>query len=136
MPLGLDLGKIAADVVDSIADGADDLFTSEEERKKVKLALRSRLLEHRETLASERGQSLRQETSGAWYQRAWRPFVMIVFVGVIVAHWLGVAGQHIPAEIQGQLYQTIKLGLGGYVVGRSAEKIAPSLSDALKNRSE
>ena len=95
MPLGLDLGKIAGDVIDSLADGADSLFTSEEERKKAKLALRSRLLEHREKLASERAQTLRSETSGSWYQRAWRPFVMLVFVAVIAGDWVGVAGKGI-----------------------------------------
>lgn len=134
MPLGLDLGKIAGDVIDSLADGADSLFTSKEERKKAKLALRSRLLDHREKLASERSAVIQSETSGSWYQRAWRPFVMLVFVAVIVGHWFGYAGGGIDPSIQAQLYQTIKLGLGGYVLGRSAEKIAPSLSDAIKNR--
>lgn len=134
MPSLFDVGSLASDLVSSIGDAADDLFTSEQERKKAELAIRSRLLKHRESLASERSDVIQTETSGSWYQRAWRPFVMLVFVGIIVGHWFGVAGASIPPEIQAQLYQTIKLGLGGYVLGRSAEKIAPSLSDAIKNR--
>lgn len=134
MPLGLDVGKIAGDVIDSLADGADALFTSEQERKKAKLALRSRLLDHREKLAAERSAVIQSETSGSWYQRAWRPFTMLVFVSVIVGHWFGYAGGAIDPAIQAELYQTIKLGLGGYVLGRSAEKIAPSVSSAINKQ--
>jgi len=134
MPQIVDFGKLASDLVGSIGDAADGLFTSDEERKEVELAVRDRLLEHREKLASERAQTLRSETSGSWYQRAWRPFTMLVFVGVIASHWFGFAGQNVTPEVQTYLYSIIKLGLGGYVLGRSAEKIAPSLSDAIKNR--
>jgi hypothetical protein len=134
MPLGIDLGKIAGDVVDSLADGADSLFTSEEERKRAKLALRSRLMDHKEKLASERAQTLRSETSGAWYQRAWRPLMMLLFGAVIASHWFGLAGENVTPEVQTYLYSIIKLGLGGYVLGRSAEKIAPSVSSAINSR--
>ena len=51
------------------------------------------------------------------------------------------AAANIQAEAEGmtepeylEVYGLIKIGLGGYVVGRSAEKIAPSLIGAIKNR--
>ena len=134
MPALFDVGEIAGDLIDSIGDAADGLFTSEEERKRAKLAIKSRLLEHKEKLATERAKTVRSETSGHWYQRAWRPFTMVVFVGVIVAHWFGVAGTHLDPAIQEWLYKVIQLGLGGYVFGRSAGKIAPHARDAITGR--
>jgi hypothetical protein len=84
----------------------------------------------------QRGSVLKAEVQGeSWYQRAWRPFTMVVFVGIIVAHWFGVAGTHLDPAIQEWLYKVIQLGLGGYVFGRSAEKIAPHARDAIAGRS-
>ncbi len=134
MPSLFDVGSLASDLVDSIGDAADGLFTSDEERKRAELAVRSRLLDHKEKMAAERAETIRTETQGAWYQRAWRPAMMALFGCVIAAHWWGLAGEGVTPEVQRYLYSIIKLGLGGYVVGRSAEKIAPSLSDALRNR--
>jgi hypothetical protein len=33
-----------------------------------------------------------------------------------------------------EVYSLIKIGLGGYVLGRSAEKIAPGVIGAIKSR--
>jgi hypothetical protein len=134
MPSLFNVGELASDLVDSLGNVADDLFTSDEERKKAVLAIRSRLLRHKEKLAIERAQTVRSETSGHWYQRAWRPLMMLLFGVVIASHWFGLAGQNVTPEVQAYLYRIIQLGIGGYVVGRSAEKIAPSISDAIKNR--
>jgi hypothetical protein len=132
---GLDVAEIASDLVDSIGDAADDLFTSDEERRKVEQAVRARLLDHREKLAALRSSTAQTETEGRWYQRAWRPAVMMVFAVVIVSHWFGIAGTEVTPEVQTYLYSVIKLGLGGYVLGRSGEKIAPYVRDAVRNRS-
>jgi len=142
MPSFFNIGSVVSGVVDSIGDAADDLFTSEQERKKAKrltkkieVELEEQLLEVKQQLIKQRGSVLEKEVQGeSWYQRAWRPFTMIVFVGVIVAHWFGVAGTHLDPEIQTWLYKVIQLGLGGYVFGRSAEKIAPYARDAVVNR--
>jgi hypothetical protein len=142
MPSLFDIGSVVGDVVDSIGDAADDLFTSDKERKKaerlmrkVEVRLQERLLDVKEQLVKQRGSVLKAEVEGeSWYQRAWRPFTMVIFVGVIVAHWFGVAGTHLDPAIQEWLYKVIQLGLGGYVFGRSAEKIAPHARDAIVGR--
>jgi len=144
MPSFLDIGSVVGDVVDSIGDAADQLFTSDEERKKAKRLMRKvevrleeKLLEVKQQLIQRRGDAVKAEIEGeSWYQRAWRPFTMIVFVAVIVMHWLGLAGTHLAPQIQVYLYETIKIGLGGYVIGRSAEKIAPHARDAMTGRKE
>ncbi|GAA5446165.1 hypothetical protein Misp06_04374 [Microbulbifer sp. NBRC 101763] len=58
----------------------------------------------------------------SWIQRNWRPLTMLTFVGLIVAHWLGWTAPNLGKEQALALQGVVKIGLGGYVVGRSAEK--------------
>jgi len=64
----------------------------------------------------------------SWLQRNWRPTIMLMF-GVIIANnyilfpYLSAFWSEAPMlEIPPDMWGLIKLGLGGYVVGRSAEK--------------
>ena len=59
---------------------------------------------------------------GSWIQRSWRPLTMLTFVALIVARWLGFTAPGITTEVELALFEIIKIGLGGYVVGRSVEK--------------
>jgi hypothetical protein len=70
--------------------------------------------------------------SGSWLARSWRPITMLVFVGLIVARWFGWAAPNLTDAEYLKLWDIVELGLGGYVVGRSVEKVAPSIAAALK----
>ena len=48
---------------------------------------------------------------------------MLTFVSLIVAHWLGFTAENIEEEEVIMLLEIVKIGLGGYVLGRSGEKI-------------
>jgi Na+-transporting methylmalonyl-CoA/oxaloacetate decarboxylase gamma subunit len=61
---------------------------------------------------------------GSWIQRSWRPITMLTFVALIVAKWMGFTAPGISGEVELALLDIVKIGLGGYVVGRSAEKVA------------
>jgi len=58
----------------------------------------------------------------SWLQRNWRPLTMVTFVGLIVAKWLGFTAPGISEALEMELFAIIKIGIGGYVLGRSAEK--------------
>jgi len=70
--------------------------------------------------------------SGSWLTRSWRPITMLTFTGLIVARWMGFAAPNLSQEEYLALWDIVQLGLGGYVVGRSAEKIVPAIAEALK----
>lgn len=57
----------------------------------------------------------------------WRPITMLTFVGLIVARMFGYTAEGISEAEYIELWSLVKIGLGGYVVGRSVEKTAPSL---------
>jgi hypothetical protein len=59
----------------------------------------------------------------------WRPTTMLTFVALIVAHWLGFTSENLPNEQVMALLEIVKIGLAGYVVGRSGEKIAKVWKD-------
>jgi hypothetical protein len=74
------------------------------------------------------------EATGNWLQRSWRPLMMLTFTGLIVARWLGWAAPHLDAAEYEHLWSIVQLGIGGYTIGRSVEKIAPAVADAIKGR--
>lgn len=65
-------------------------------------------------------------------QRNWRPILMLTFGALIVARWLGWSAPNLAESEVLQLWDIVQLGLGGYVIGRSAEKILPSVVQAMK----
>lgn len=69
-----------------------------------------------------------------WLASSWRPITMLTFLALIVARWMGYTAPGISEEEVLKLWDIIQLGLGGYVIGRSVEKVVPSVAEALKKR--
>ncbi len=66
--------------------------------------------------------------SDSWLARNWRPLIMTLF-GLIIANnyilspWLHALGfVSVSLPIPDRMWSLLELGLGGYVIGRSAEK--------------
>jgi hypothetical protein len=70
--------------------------------------------------------------SSNWLTAAWRPITMLVFVGLIVARVLGLTSEHVTEAEYLKLWSIVEVGLGGYVLSRSAEKIVPGIVQTLK----
>ena len=73
-----------------------------------------------------------EAASGNWLASSWRPITMLTFVGLIVARWFGWAAPNLAEAEYLKLWDIVQLGLGGYVIGRSVEKVMPSIADAMK----
>ena len=70
--------------------------------------------------------------SESWLAASWRPITMLVFTALIVARWLGWSAPGIGEAEVLKLWDIVELGLGGYVIGRSAEKIIPQVAEVFK----
>lgn len=101
----------------------DKLFPDKDEAQKFKLKL----------LEMEQAGELKELESAAqiitaeaksehWLTANWRPITMLTFVALIVAHWLGWTAPGLSEAEALSLLEIVKVGLGGYVIGRSAEK--------------
>ena len=73
-----------------------------------------------------------EAASKHWLAANWRPLTMITFVGLIVARWFGWAAPNLSEAEYLKLWSIVELGLGGYVIGRSAEKLVPQVAEILK----
>lgn len=73
-----------------------------------------------------------EAASHSWLASSWRPLVMLIFTALIVARMFGYTAANVTPPEYMELWGLVKLGLGGYIMGRSAEKIAPSLVTAIR----
>lgn len=73
-----------------------------------------------------------EASSEHWLAANWRPILMLTFGGLIVARWFGWAAPNLSEAEYLKLWSIVELGIGGYVIGRSAEKIVPTVAQALK----
>lgn len=73
-----------------------------------------------------------EAASSHWLAASWRPILMLTFGALIVARWLGWSAPGISEAEVLKLWDIVELGLGGYVIGRSAEKIIPAAAAAVK----
>lgn len=67
-----------------------------------------------------------------WLVACWRPLLMLTFGTLIVARWFGWAAPNLSEAEYIKLWDIVELGLGGYVIGRSAEKIMPGIAQVFK----
>lgn len=59
----------------------------------------------------------------SWLQRSWRPLLMCLFGVIIMNNYIIVPILSTPlVHIPPDMWDLLKLGIGGYVVGRSVEK--------------
>lgn len=82
----------------------------------------------KERLAALQKIIVAEAQSSNWLTSNWRPLTMLTFVALVVGTWLGLSPEDLPDELILELFSLIKLGLGGYVIGRSAEKIVKTVA--------
>ena len=123
------LGKIAGTVADRVfPDPATEL-----KRLELQQALQAAVLEKTSEIEQAAADVVKAEAQGqSWLQRTWRPITMLTFVALIVARWLGWSAPNLGEAEALKLWDIVELGLGGYVIGRSAEKVLPGLVESMK----
>ena len=75
------------------------------------------------TLAAQSKVIMAEANGEGYLQKNWRPITMLTFVALVVAMALGFTTDGLTPELQMKLLDIIQVGLGGYVIGRSAEKV-------------
>jgi hypothetical protein len=122
----LDILGIGAKLIDKI-------IPDKEAADKAKLELLKLDQEGKLTELKAQAQIINTEAASQhWLAANWRPLTMLIFVGLIVARWFGWAAPNLAEEEYIKLWSIVELGLGGYVIGRSVEKIVPQIAGALK----
>jgi hypothetical protein len=84
------------------------------------------------TFTAQAGIINTEAASQHWLAANWRPLLMLTFGALIVARWFGWAAPNLSEAEYLKLWSIVELGIGGYVVGRSVEKVAPAIAASLK----
>ena len=123
------LAPIIGDVIKRVIPDSDK---GAEIEREVKLSL----LEHSDSLEKIRGEIILSEAkSGSWLTSTWRPLLMMVVVAIIACNYLLFPiirifyPEMIALELPVELWNLLTVGVGGYVVGRSGEKMIDSWSN-------
>ena len=113
------IGTIGGKVLDIVVDVVED----KDEANRLKFQIQRQLIETKSSELEAQAKIVLAEAQGSWLQRNWRPLLMVVFAGLVVAHWFGFTASNIPESVQNSLLNIVMVGVGGYVMGRSAEKV-------------
>ena len=135
-----DIFKPASDII-------DELNTSEEEKLKLRnelvrlqnqvtekqLELMSKQIDlDRQVIESQTKMMIAESQSDSWLAKNWRPITMLTFLGLIVLYSLGwIQLQEYFAK---EFMLLVQIGLGGYVIGRSAEKALPAIAKSISKK--
>ena len=113
----------------------DKILPDKEAKDKAKAALMEQLLMQEHELKKAAADTIKAEAASShWLAANWRPITMLIFVGLITARWFGYAAPNLSEAEYIKLWDIVELGLGGYMIGRTAEKIMPSVVDAMKKK--
>ena len=78
------------------------------------------------------------EAKAGWFASSWRPLLMYVMIFILIINYIiapmvkAVFGVSIGFELPTDVFTLLQIGLGGYVVGRSAESVARTMANKPK----
>ena len=128
--------KPAMEAIDAVHTSTDEKLARKAELLNIQIAFLAQGIQYEQQRLKEQAAIVAAEAkSEHWLTATWRPITMLTFVALLVATWLGWT-KDIPLALQLELMSIVKIGLGGYVVGRSVEKVVPPLVESFKKREE
>lgn len=118
-----------------IKAGIERIWPDPSEQIKAQVSELQKLIDLEMAKLDAQAKIIVSESEGSsWLQRSWRPITMLTFLFLVVGHFFGLEGPNFTPDDSMHLFSLIELGLGGYVIGRSVEKIAPSIADAMRKK--
>lgn len=125
------LGKVIEQGLDVVDQFVEDKDRANEIKAAIKKQVENNAHEEHQALIREQGRIVAAEVQGeSWLQRNWRPLLMLVVIVIIANNYILVPylkalfPQHVHVlELPSGLWALLNVGVGGYVAGRSGEKI-------------
>lgn len=119
-------------VLPAVTQVIDRLFPDAESRAKAQAEVQAALVAKEAELQRAVIDVVKAEAqSEHWLAASWRPLLMLTFGAIIVARFLGFTAPGISEAELVRLWSILEIGIGGYVIGRSAEKIVPQVAGVL-----
>ena len=116
-------------MVSGITGLAGKFIQDKDLKTKLESAIKEKMLEHEVQFVSYQRDIITAEAkSQSSLARNWRPITMLVFVLIIANNYLVYpyiqlfGGTAVQLPIPPDMWDLLKLGIGGYIAGRSVEK--------------
>ena len=120
--------KPISDVIDHVLPSGDAKIALQSKVLEGQIQAAGAMMDYEKQLLDGQTKIITAEAQGSsWIQRNWRPITMLTFLGLVVCDSFG--WLHNP--LAPQAWTLLQIGLGGYVAGRSIEKVAPSITQAI-----
>ena len=102
---------------------------------KLKADLQTQMLQSHTQELTAAARVIEAEAKAGWFASSWRPLLMYVLIFILI--WNYVLGPvilfffkaSITIDLPGDVWTLLQIGLGGYVVGRSAESVARTIAN-------
>ena len=125
--------KPAMEMIDNVHTSTEEKLQQKAQLLELQTAFLADALKYEEEQLRMRANIIMAETkSDSWLTRSWRPITMLVFLGLVVGDSLGLLASPLAPEA----WTLLQLGIGGYIVGRSAQGVAKSVTTVMKKKED
>jgi hypothetical protein len=135
---------ILGDIIASIGSIIEKAVPDADAKAKLQAEITSELIKYNTEIAQAQASIIIAEAKGqSWMQRNWRPTLMMVLVTVVANNYIlfPLFNVFFPEyvkvlELPDGLWDLMFIGVGGYIAGRSGEKIIANSKWAKNNGAE
>lgn len=139
-PIGDLIDKVGV-VVDRFVTTGDDKLKAQFELVKLERDFQMQVMQLDQQWAATQADVIKSEAnSQSWLARNWRPILMLVFTYIVAHNFVfapvlsAFTTKIQPVPLPPEMWDLLKIGMGGYIVGRSVEKIAPHVTEIVTNK--
>jgi hypothetical protein len=127
--MGFGIKDIIKGAIEPVTGLINNMHTSDEEKRKIQLAMDQLVNTVTTQLINAQGNIIKAEAeSEHWLTSTWRPITALVFVAIIANNYIiapytgAFFGTSVTLEIPPEMWELLKIMIGGYVVSRGVEK--------------
>lgn len=128
----MNFGAIIPMLTGAVGRAVDNLIPDKAKAAELQASITTELIKSGNVELQGAVDIIRAEAQGeSWLQRNWRPILMLTIVAIIANNYLikpyitALFGVELPTlDLPTRLWDLMTLGVGGYVTGRSLEKVA------------
>ena len=119
--------KPAAELVDSLHTSDEERLDAKSRLLDVQAAAMQQVFAYEGSILESQARIVNSEAkSEHWITATWRPITMLTFLALAVGDSLGL----LASPLRDEAWTLLQIGLGGYVVGRSGEKLMKTVKDS------
>lgn len=133
MPAWLTALPIVGKFLQSVFGVIDEVVVDKDAANALKATIQLKVMDIAEVEIKEASKIILAEAHGSWIQRTWRPLLMLMIIFIvannyIIVPYIGFFAEGVkPLELPGGLWALLNVGVGGYVIGRTGEKVAKTI---------